>query len=198
MPTIQKNFRFDEHYVGLLGYLSERFRASETEIVRRALDFINYRLGMAIRMAERFIEQLTERYGADARIELRLPDEGSVHADVYVDRQLDEELIGQVAVGPFEERARGIERYRIYLAPKVESRYSPGPHVFEIHPELYIGVIDPTSRAGLSIRIGDLTPEMQEFWGFVGRPQDESDEEAFARAQFLDAVRQAQRREGSK
>jgi len=190
-PSIQKNFRFDEHYVGLLDWLSKRFGMSESEIVRRALDFINYRYGMAVRMAEKFIDQLKDRYGDEARIELRLPDQGSVRADVYVDGQLDEELIGLVSVGPFEERARGIERYQIYLAPKVESRYSPGPHVLEIHPELYIGVIDPASRAGLSIRVGDLTREMQEFWGFVSRPQGESDAEAADRVRFLEALRGA-------
>lgn len=173
MPTVQKNFRLDQYYAGMLAWFSERFGASEAEILRRGLRFINYRYGMVLRLAERFIGALRDRYGEDARIELRLSEKYGVTADVYVDGEHDKELIGHVGVGTFEERSRGgRERWRLYLAPAPGSRYEPVP-IPDLHADLYIGLIDPASPAAVSIRVGDLVPEMQEFWGLVGTPDDE-------------------------
>ena len=111
----QKNFRLSEYHAGMLAWFSRRFGVSETEIVRRALDQINSDYELALTLAKNFIKKLNDRYGADARIELRLADD-QITADVLVDGELAPDLTGYVRLGPLEERAAGIERYRLYLS----------------------------------------------------------------------------------
>jgi hypothetical protein len=69
----------------------------------------------------------------------------------------------------------------VYLEPSVSSPYHLS--VFGLHVCLYIGEVDPRSPATLSIRVGDLTKEMQEFWGFIGYPRDEDDSEPAFRSE---------------
>ena len=181
-----KNFRFSDHHVGMLSFFSERFGTNESEIVRRALDDMNSRYGLALKFAERLIGKLRDHYGDDARLEIRpeadsgfeissaqkghAPSRWGDYGEVFVDGQRCEGLIGTMSVERLEERLSGRERYRVYLEAVPDSEYAFS--AFGQHARLYIGEIDLRSPAALSIRLGDLRKEMQEFWGLVGYPGD--------------------------
>lgn len=176
-PSKLKNFRFDEHYAGLLAFFAERFETTESDIVRRLLDHVNMEYGMELRFAERFIEQLKERHGAEARLEFRLiagtetvsaprhyaPRYLPEDVVVFVDGESDDGLIAQFLLGSTEERMAGVERCRIALLPRAgdDAPYFGG--VGGRYVTLYIGELDPASPASLSIRVGDLRKEMQMF-----------------------------------
>lgn len=174
-----KNFRLDDDRVALLAFFAERFGMTETEVFRRCLDDLNDRYGEALRVGELFIEELRERYGADARLELRLSADGTSfvsapahyapkfvphRAEVRVNGELDESLYGKVISGTIEDRIRGRDHVRVFLMPAAQE----GDSLTDVVPKLYIGELDPGSPASLVIALQDLRKEMQVF--AFGRP----------------------------
>jgi hypothetical protein len=168
MAGKQKNLRLDDYYVSMLASFAERFERGEGEIVRTALDALNSQYGMATT----FIERLRERHGADTRLEFRPTGDGATAA-VYADGEPEPDLIGILA-GRRDRRGEWEPAQTLYLEAKPDSPFAVG--ALRIHPSLYIGAVDwPASPAAVSIAIGALTPDMQEYAGLIasrGRPRD--------------------------
>jgi hypothetical protein len=157
---LQRNFRFSAYYIDLLADLSGQLEISQAEILRRLLELVDDRRAEILKIGQRLVEQLAQRYGRDAEIVFRPADSNSYHV-VYIDGKRDDNLIG------IHGKGRDGERWRLCLGTRPSSDYEQG--LFRQRPMFYVGAIDPDSRAALSIHVSDLHEGTQELRGLLGK-----------------------------
>lgn len=168
MATKLKNFRIDERAVEILEKLAAQQACSQTEIVHRALGRYHLYSTLTHHLAKQLIDELVERHGGAARLELQPTKEGGPESiPASIDGKEDLELVAVEIphLGAFDSegfRKVSAVEYQVSRAQREVDRSDPpkaylkfGPYPFPLPQGLTV-----------SIQLRDLGPEMADYGGW--------------------------------